>query len=81
MATTILTYLRPSWKKKLKLCHGEVFSPAEKEFFKHRMQTLYPKIGDNDVKTATILLAEQKAANCPEFTFTLQGCYITGMSK
>ena len=55
--------------------HGEVFSPAEKEFFKHRLQTLYPKIGDSDVKTAITLLAEQKAANCPCLVHTDQRDY------
>ena len=52
-------------EEEAKIMHGEVFSPAEREFFKHRLQTLYPKIGDSDVKTAITLLAEQKAANCP----------------
>ena len=52
-------------EEEAKIMHGEVFSSAEKEFFKHRLQTLYPKIGDNDVKTAITLLAELKAASCP----------------
>ena len=55
--------------------HGEAFSPAEKEFFKHRLQTLYPKIGDSDVKTAITLLAEEKAANCPCLVHTEQRGY------
>ena len=58
-----------------KIMHGEVFTPAEKEFFKHRLQTLYPKIGDSDVKTAISLLAEQKAANCPCLVHTDQRDY------
>ena len=52
--------------------HGEVFSLAEKEFFKHRVN---PKIGDRDVKTAITLLAEQKAANCPCLVHTDQRDY------
>ena len=35
-------------EEEAKIRYGEVFSPAEKEFFKHRLQTLYPKIGDRD---------------------------------
>ena len=62
-------------EEEAKTMHGEVFSPAEKEFFKHRLKTLYPKIGDNDVKTAITLLAEQKAANCPCLVHTDQRDY------
>ena len=62
-------------EEEAKSIHGEVFSPAEKEFFKHRLQILYPKIGDSDVKTAITLLAEQKAANCPCLVHTEQRGY------
>ena len=62
-------------EEEAKIMHGEVFSPAEKEFFKHRLQTLYPNIGDSDVKTAITLLAEQKAANCPCMVHTDQRDY------
>ena len=62
-------------EEEAKIMHGEVFSPAEREFFKHRLQTLYPKIGDNDVKTAINLLAEQKAVNCPCLVHTDQREY------
>ena len=62
-------------EEEAKIMHGEVFSPAEREFFKHRLQTLYPKIGDSDVKTAISLLAEQKAANCPCLVHTDQRDY------
>ena len=62
-------------EEEAKIMHGEVFSPAENEFFKHRLQTLYPKIGDSDVKTAITLLAEQKAANCPCLVHTDQRDY------
>ena len=62
-------------EEEAKIMHGEVFSPAEKEFFKHRLQTLYPKIGGSDVKTAISLLAEQKAANCPCLVHTYQRDY------
>ena len=46
-------------EEEAKIKYGEVFSPAEKEFVKHRFQTLYPKIGDSDVKTAITFLVEQ----------------------
>ena len=62
-------------EEEAKIMHGEVFSPAEREFFKHRLQTLYPKIGDSDVKTAISLLAEQKAANCACLVHTDQKDY------
>ena len=62
-------------EEEAKIMHGEIFSTAEKEFFKHRLQTLYPKIGDSDVKTAISLLAEQKAANCPCLVHTDQRDY------
>ena len=62
-------------EEEAKIMHGEVFSPAEKEFFKHRLHTLYPKIGDRDVKTAITLLAEQKTANCPCLVHTDQRDY------
>ena len=52
-------------EEEAKIRYGEVFSPAEKKFFKHRLQTLYLKIGDSDIKTAITFLAEQKVANCP----------------
>ena len=62
-------------EEEAKIRYGEVFSPAQKEFFKHRLQTLYPKIGDSDVKTAITFLAEQKAANCPCLVHTEQRGY------
>ena len=62
-------------EEEAKIRYGEVFSPAEKEFFKHRLQTLYPKIGDSDVKTAITFLAEQKATNCPCLVHTEQRGY------
>ena len=62
-------------EEEAKIMHGEIFSPAEKEFFKHRLQTLYPKIGDSDVKTAISLPAEQKAANFPCLVHTDQREY------
>ena len=49
-------------EEEAKTMHGEVFSPAEKEFFKHKLQIQYPKIGDSDVKTAIGLLAEQNSS-------------------
>ena len=62
-------------EEEARMMYGEVFSPAKKEFFKHRLQTLYPNIGDQDVKTALTFLAEQKAANCPCLVHTEQRGY------
>ena len=62
-------------EEETKIMHREVFSPAEMEFFKHRLQTQYPKIGNSDFKTAISLLAEQKAANCPCLVHTDQRDY------
>ena len=62
-------------EEEAKIRYGEVFSPAEKKFFKHRLQTLYPRIGDNDVQTAITSLAEQKAANFPCLVHTEQRGY------
>ena len=62
-------------EEEAKIMHGVVFSPAEKEFFKHRLKTLHPKIGDSDVKTAISLLPEQKVANCPCLVHTDQRGY------
>ena len=62
-------------EEEAKIRYREVFNPAEKEFFKHRLQTLYPKIGDSDVKTVITFLAEQKAVNCPCSVHTEQRGY------
>ena len=62
-------------EEEAKIRYGQVCSPAEKEFFKHRLQTLYPKIGDSDNKATITLLAEQKASNCPCLVHTEQRGY------
>ena len=62
-------------EEEAKIMHGEFFSPTEKEFFKHWLQTLYPNIGNSDFKTAITLLAEHKAANCPCLVYTDQRGY------
>ena len=44
---------------------GDLFNLAEENFFKHRLKTLYPKIGEEGIKTAIGFLATQKLVNCP----------------
>ena len=44
---------------------GNVFTHAEKEFFKHRLQNKFPKISKESIETALIFLEKQKIANCP----------------
>ena len=43
---------------------GNVFTHAEKEFFKHRLQSKFHKITNESVDTALIFLEKQKMANC-----------------
>ena len=45
--------------------YGNVFSHAEKEFFKHRLQTKFPKISKESAETALVFMEKQKIANCP----------------
>ena len=44
---------------------GHLFNLAEENFFRHRLQTLYPKIDEEGIKTAIGFLAIQKLVNCP----------------
>ena len=44
---------------------GYLFNLAEENFFRHRLQTLYPKIDEEGIKTAIGFLATQKLVNCP----------------
>ena len=44
---------------------GHLFNLAEENFFRYRLQTLYPKIDEEGIKTAIGFLATQKLANCP----------------
>ena len=44
---------------------GHLFNLAEENFFRHRLQTLYPKIDEEGIKTAIGFLATQKLVNCP----------------
>ena len=45
--------------------YGNVFSHAEKEFFKHGLQAKFPKISKESIETALVFLEKQKIANCP----------------
>ena len=44
---------------------GNVFTHAEKEFFKHRLQSKFHKITNESVEAALIFLEKQKMSNCP----------------
>ena len=44
---------------------GHIFNLAEENFFRYRLQTLYPKIDEEGIKSAIGFLATQKLANCP----------------
>ena len=44
---------------------GHLFNLAEENFFRYRLQALYPKIDEEGIKTAIGYLATQKLANCP----------------
>ena len=62
-------------EEEAKMRYGEVFSPAEKEFFRHRLLTLYSKIDDRGIKSAIDFLEQQKAVNCPCSVHTEQRGY------
>ena len=42
-----------------------LFNLAEENFLRHRLQSLYPKIDEEGIKTAIGFLATQKLVNCP----------------
>ena len=44
---------------------GSVFTHAEQEFFKHKLQSKFPKITNKSLDTAIAFLRKQKLANCP----------------
>ena len=44
---------------------GNVFTHAEKEFLKHRLQSKFHKITKESIETALTFLEKQKIANCP----------------
>ena len=50
--------------------YGDVFSLVEKEFFKHRLLAVYPKITDEGIEASITLQEVQKLANCPFFVHT-----------
>ena len=52
--------------------YSDVFTLAEKEFFKHRLLTLYPRINDKGIETSINFLEQQKMVNCPCFVHTEQ---------
>ena len=52
--------------------YSDVFTLTEKEFYRHRFLTLYPKINDKGIETSINFLAQQKMLNCPCFVHTEQ---------
>ena len=59
-------------EEEAKTRYGDVFTLAEKEFFKHRLLTLFPKIKDKGIETSITFLEQQKLANCTCFVHTEQ---------
>ena len=59
-------------EEEAKCRYGDVFTLAEREFFKHRLVTLYPQISDEGMETSITFLEQQKLANCPCFVHTEQ---------
>ena len=52
--------------------YSDVFTLAKKEFFRHRLLKLYPRINDKSIATSVNFLAQQKMGNCPCFVHTEQ---------
>ena len=48
-----------------KALYGDNFTHAERDSFKHRLQTMFPKISSEGIETALVFLEKQKVANCP----------------
>ena len=48
-----------------KAVYGDVFTHVERDFFKHRLQTMFPKNSREGIETALVFLQKQKVANCP----------------
>ena len=48
-----------------KALYGDVFMHAERDFFKHRLQSMFPKISSEGIETSLVFLEKQKPANCP----------------
>ena len=59
-------------EEEAKTRYGDVFTLAEKEFFKYRLLTLFPKITGKGIETSITFLEQQKLANCPCFVHTEQ---------
>ena len=58
-------------EEEAKCRYGDVFTLAEREFFKHRLVSLYPKISDKGMETSITFLEKQKLPNCPCFVLIL----------
>ena len=65
MAITHSTLLSPITEEEERCFFGSVFTHAEKEFFKHRLQSKFHKITNESIETALIFLEKQKIAKCP----------------
>ena len=48
-------------EEETKTLYGDVFTLAERDFFKHRLLTLFPKISDEGIETSINFLEQQKS--------------------
>ena len=55
--------------------YGDVFTLAERDFFKHRLITQFPKISEEGIETLINFLEQQKLANCPCSVHSEQRCF------
>ena len=62
-------------EEEAKTLYGDVFTIAEREFFNHRLLTLFPKISEEGIETSFTFLEHQKLANGPCFVHTEQRGY------
>ena len=59
-------------EEEAKCRYGDVFTLAEREFFKHRLVTLYPKISDKGMESSITFVEQQKLADYPCFIHSEQ---------
>ena len=48
-----------------KALYRDAFTHAERDIFKHRLHTMFPKISSEGIETSLVFLEKQKLANCP----------------
>ena len=59
-------------EEEAKTLYGDVFTLAKRDFFKHRLLTLFPHVTEKSIETSLTFLEQQKLANCPCFVHTEQ---------